>query len=74
MTLSRFLLITAIIQEGRFLHFFGNDPRLFLLKGVGEGIPPLFIIQGANDTIILVDGSRAFVRLLLEKRLGQRWS
>jgi hypothetical protein len=49
-------------------------PAYFLSKGVGEGIPPLFIIQGANDTIVIVDGSRAFVRLLLEKHLGQRWS
>lgn len=69
MTLARFPLINALIQEGRFLNFFGNDPRLFPLKRLAAGaeLPPLFIIHGADDTIVPVDGSRSFVKVLLEK-------
>jgi acetyl esterase/lipase len=69
MTLSRFPLITAMIQEGRFLDFFGKDPRLFPLRRLQAGakLPPLFIIHGANDTIVPAEGSQKFVKLLLER-------
>jgi acetyl esterase/lipase len=69
MTLARFPLINAMIREGRFLDFFGRDRRLFPLKKLQNGaeLPPLFIIHGAGDTIVPVDGSRTFVKLLLEK-------
>jgi acetyl esterase/lipase len=67
MTLARFPLINAMIQEGRFLDFFGDDPRLFPLKRLetGSKLPPLFIIHGADDTIVPVEGSRNFVKKLL---------
>jgi acetyl esterase/lipase len=69
MTLARFPLINALIQEGKFLHFFGNEPRLFPLRRLETGarLPPLFIIHGANDTIVPVEGSLKFAKLLLEK-------
>jgi len=72
MNLSRFPLINAMIQEGRLLDFFGDDPRLFPLQRVeaGDDIPPLFIIHGLNDSIVPVDGSTKFVKLLLEKKPG----
>ena len=69
MTLARFPLITALIREGRFLEFFGNDTKLFPFKRLEAGVklPPLFILHGSDDTIVPVEGSKAFVKLLLEK-------
>jgi acetyl esterase/lipase len=69
MTLARFPLIDALIQEGRFLYFFGNGPQLFPLRRLESGakLPPLFIIHGAGDTIVPVEGSQKFAKLLLEK-------
>jgi fermentation-respiration switch protein FrsA (DUF1100 family) len=33
----------------------------------GPKLPPLFIIHGADDTIVPVEGSRKFVKKLLDK-------
>lgn len=54
-----------------FLHpnaFFGNDPRLFPFKRLetGSKFTPLFI-HGADDKIVPVEGSRNFVKRLLDK-------
>ena len=70
MTLFRFPLVGALIAEGRFLQYFGTDPRLFPFRRLeaGEDLPPLFILHGTYDSMVPVSGSQAFVKLLLEKR------
>ncbi|KAF3006964.1 hypothetical protein E8E14_004621 [Neopestalotiopsis sp. 37M] len=69
-TISRFPLIMSMTENGVFLDYFGRDERLFPFQRVtrGDGVPPLFIIHGDDDEIVPVEGSKAFVSLLQDKR------
>lgn len=69
---DRLELAFSIVQNGRFLEFFGTDtPDLFpmerakRLAASGESkIPPFFIFHGKQDSAVPVDGSHRFASLL----------
>ncbi|ETS84817.1 hypothetical protein PFICI_02842 [Pestalotiopsis fici W106-1] len=71
-SISRFPLIMSMTDNGVFLDYFGRDERLLPFQRVEKGgeIPPLFIIHGDDDEIVPVEGSKAFVSLLQDKRPG----
>ncbi|KAI9038593.1 alpha/beta-hydrolase [Aspergillus affinis] len=69
-TISRFPFAFSMMDNSRFLEFFGTDERLFPFERVSRGakIPPLFLIHGLDDDIVPVQGSRDFTALLQEKQ------
>ncbi|PLB49689.1 alpha/beta-hydrolase [Aspergillus steynii IBT 23096] len=69
---DRVELAFSIVQNGRFLEFFGTDRSLFpmvriedeLKRNPGFQLPPMFILHGEQDSAVPVDGSRKFVQFL----------
>ncbi|KAJ5097064.1 alpha/beta-hydrolase [Penicillium angulare] len=69
---ERLKLAFSMVQNGRFLEFFGHDnPELFPMERVHniamsgkQKLPPIFIFHGEQDSAVPVDGSRQFVSLL----------
>lgn len=67
-------LAFAIVQNARFLEFFGiENSELFPLERIERlgslgalSLPPTFIFHGEQDSAVPVDGSRKFVALLRE--------
>lgn len=75
---TRLDLAIATVQNGRFLEFIGDEPVLFPLDRIENGIlptkpagesllPPLVILHGDSDSAVPVEGSLKFVKLLREK-------
>ncbi|KAJ8101952.1 Alpha/Beta hydrolase protein [Lipomyces tetrasporus] len=64
---ARVGLAFAIVQQGRFMDFFGNGPpALFPMEQVEhiQSVPPLFIFHGRDDTAVPVEESESFVATL----------
>lgn len=70
---DRLRLAFAIVQNGRFLEFFGSPDdyslfpmeRIERLATVGRlEFPPLFVFHGEQDSAVPVDGTRRFVAVL----------
>ncbi|RAH66724.1 alpha/beta-hydrolase [Aspergillus aculeatinus CBS 121060] len=70
---DRLRLAFAIVQNGRFLEFFGSpdDYGLFPMERIERlaaagrlELPPLFVFHGEQDSAVPVDGTRRFVALL----------
>ncbi|KAK9374658.1 Alpha/Beta hydrolase protein [Lipomyces chichibuensis] len=60
-------LAFAIVQQGRFMEFFGNGPpALFPMEQLEhlQLVPPLFIFHGRDDTAVPFEESKAFVAKL----------
>ncbi|KAI9050808.1 hypothetical protein LZ554_004927 [Drepanopeziza brunnea f. sp. 'monogermtubi'] len=70
MTLARFPLIFAMMQQGTLHKYLGTDDRLFPFRRVekGEKLPALFVVQGREDLIVSVESSKRFVELVKRKR------
>ena len=72
---ERLELAFSIVQNGRFLEFFGNqNSHLFPMErleslAVAEAaeLPPFFIFHGEQDSAVPAEGSRRFVSLLRER-------
>ncbi|PYI16617.1 alpha/beta-hydrolase [Aspergillus violaceofuscus CBS 115571] len=72
---DRLQLAFAIVQNGRFLEFFGSteDSALFPMESIERlaavgrlKLPPLFIFHGEQDSAVPVDGSRRFAAKLCQ--------
>ena len=63
---ARLELAIAIVQNGRFLEFFGREPHLFPLERLSQAksMPPTFIFHGSEDSAVPVEGSKKFVEAL----------
>ena len=67
---NKFPLILSMTENGLFLPRFGDDPSLYPLERLQTGaiIPPVFIIHGAQDEIVPVQGSKTFIQILKERQ------
>ncbi|KAK9313397.1 Alpha/Beta hydrolase protein [Lipomyces starkeyi] len=57
-------LAFAIVQQGRFMEFFGNGPpALFPMEQLEhvQSVPPLFIFHGLDDSAVPFEDSKTFV-------------
>ena len=63
---ARWELAVSLVQNGRYLEFFGTEPDLFPLERLDQvrGMPPFFIFHGNEDSAIPVDGSKKFAAAL----------
>ena len=63
---ARWDLAIGIVQNGRYLEFFGTEPDLFPLEKLDQvsSIPPMFIFHGNEDSAVPVEGSEKFVEAL----------
>lgn len=70
-TLSRFPIIGAMMEHGRFLDYFGRATKLLPLERLNAGDKTLllFIIHGLQDSVVPVEGSEKFVQKVLEQDL-----
>lgn len=71
---DRLQLAFAIVQNGRFLEFFGQDRRLFPTERLEDlaalgpvHLPTLFIFHGEQDSAVPASGSKKFIQLLRSK-------
>lgn len=72
---GRLKLAFSIVQNGRFLEFFGsNNPVLFPMERLQTmhpssllQLPPFFIFHGEQDSAVPAEGSRRFISLIREK-------
>lgn len=67
--MTRFGLSLAIVQQGRFLEFLGSDPKLLPLENLKASraeLPYLFVFHGKQDSLVPVEGTEAFEKLLKE--------
>lgn len=75
---ARLDLAIASVHNGRYLEFIGDEPELFPLDRIQDGIlparpagetllPPLLILHGDSDSAVPVEGSLKFEKLLREK-------
>lgn len=80
---SRLALGLAVVQTGRFLEFFGDEPDLFILERLKTGnlparsngetiLPPIYILHGEQDTAVPVEGTRKLVKCLQEVDPGAK--
>lgn len=60
---ERLNLALSMVQQGRFVEFFGSDPRLYPLEVLKEvdTVPFIFILHGTEDTGVPVGTSLEFV-------------
>lgn len=72
---TRLDLAFAIVQNGRFREFLGDEPELFTLDRLRNGglrpgssgetlLPPMYILHGRHDTAVPVGGTMDFLKLL----------
>lgn len=72
---ERLELAFSIVQNGRFLEFFGaHNSDLFPMERIETftvaetaELPPFFIFHGEQDSAVPAEGSRRFVSLLRER-------
>lgn len=66
---SRIDLACSIIQNGHLVKFLGSDKALFPVEMVAnvDGMPPLLILHGKEDSAVPVAGSERFVEAFKKK-------